>query len=86
MALQLTIQKGGKTFENAYIKIAKFSGDKNSVTIEVVAYKEKGGARIAQLHNINTEFVNDLESLDNTLSRGYKFLKTQDFFKNAINV
>ncbi|MCB2300663.1 hypothetical protein [Clostridium tagluense] len=87
MALSKNITKNifGKEvlLENTYCKIEYLGGNKNSISFQVNCYN----------NNIETIFIEQnlhvfnpiLESNDNFIQQAYKYLKTLDDYKDAID-
>ncbi|WP_175074665.1 hypothetical protein [Terribacillus sp. AE2B 122] len=91
MALTMTITTtDGITISNAYGKITNFNGDKHqfSFTINFYISKEAAEEGIAPLRTGNNShsFSYDLIDSRNLYEQAYDYLKTLDFFKNAIDV
>jgi len=91
MAIQKTIKTEFDTdFENAYIKITEYHGDKNRIWFNVNALTTKNGKLVRRLYNIiensATEYTCEIDINENVLAQAYNYLKSLPEFSNALDI
>jgi len=69
--------------ENVYCKINLLNGNKEKVEIQLGIYKSELKQTLISRKSYN--FIPDLESTDNFIKQGYKYLKTLQEYKNVID-
>ena len=89
MALQTDFTlDDGTFFEDAYLRIVRYSGDKGDGELNIHIWKseEEKNAKLQPIQTRDYSFNYDLESVDNILVQGYEYLKTCPEFANSIDV
>lgn len=89
MALKINKTKNycGKEilFEECYLQILDYSGDKNTANISVVIYESVNKENI--IDNIPYTFkLNTSDTAVNIIKQGYEYLKTLDEYKDAVDL
>jgi len=72
-----------REFPNAYIKIARISGDKSRIDAVVETYTEKDGVLI---NSESYMFDYDLESADNAITQAYNHIKSLGRYPDAVGI
>lgn len=82
MALSKTIEYKGVLVQNAYIKVARFSGNKSVLNFAVSVYARKDADDFVAESGYSCDYSLDG---DNAIKQAYDYLKTLPEFADAVD-